>query len=199
MASTADCFLTIISLGSNAPGARGVPERTISNTLRVLQRRFGSGFRHSRLYHSAAVGRGLQPTYVNACAAFRSDVAPAALLRFFKSLEATAGRRTRASGRWAPRPLDIDIIDFGGRINNWQRPKSGLRPGRAPTSLILPHPLSHVRAFVLLPLVEVAPHWRHPALGLSAMQLIHALPVADLKSTTPLARQSRACDKSDQS
>lgn len=199
MASTADYFLTIISLGSNAPGAWGVPECAIQHALGVLNRQFGASFRHSHLYGSAAVGHGLQPAYVNACAAFRSDLSAASLLRFFKCLEMVAGRRARISGRWSPRPLDIDIIDFGGRINRWRRPKSRVRPGNAPISLVLPHPLSHVRAFVLLPLVEIAPHWRHPVLGQTAMQLIHALPTADLKSTTMLDRKPFACDKPNQS
>jgi 2-amino-4-hydroxy-6-hydroxymethyldihydropteridine diphosphokinase len=58
-----------------------------------------------------------------------------------------------------PRPLDIDILDYGGRRQGW--PPMRRERGR----LILPHPLLHRRTFVLVPLMEVAPHWRHPVFG----------------------------------
>jgi 2-amino-4-hydroxy-6-hydroxymethyldihydropteridine diphosphokinase len=64
----------------------------------------------------------------------------------------------------APRPLDLDIIDYDGRVS---------LPGEVP---VLPHPRMAERAFVLLPLAEVAPDWRHPVSHDSVAQLIAALP-----------------------
>lgn len=68
--------------------------------------------------------------------------------------------------RWSARPLDLDLIDDCGRVMNWPEPT---RPGGP---IVLPHPLMHRRGFVLVPLEEVAPHWRHPVLGASATTLL---------------------------
>src|SRR5262249_8436131 len=78
-------------------------------------------------------------------------------LRLVKGLERQAGRRLGQT--WGPRPLDIDILDFGGRRLGW--PPGRHRRGR----LILPHPEAHRRAFVLVPVADIAPAWRHPVLG----------------------------------
>lgn len=165
----------------------------MTHVLEELRQRFGATFRASPMYCSRPVGLGRQARYVNAVARFHSTLPPAALLRYFKCLERGAGRRPRTPGRWAARPLDIDIIDFAGRVVGWHRPASARRPGRAPASLVLPHPLCHLRAFVLLPLSDIEPHWHHPVLG-PIGQLLHALPKADIDGVTMLDRRAAACD-----
>jgi 2-amino-4-hydroxy-6-hydroxymethyldihydropteridine diphosphokinase len=116
----------------------------------------------SAFYETAAVGRARQPAYVNAVALIDTTLPPEALLRRLKALERTAGRR---GGRpWGRRTLDIDILDYKGRVRHWR----GRHPDfshAGPRPLVLPHPLLHVRPFVLGPLLEVAPSWRHPVLG----------------------------------
>jgi len=113
--------------------------------------------RSSNLYLTEPVGGGRQPPYLNAVIMVAAGSAPASLLRFVKQLERRAGRRLGPPMQ--ARPLDIDILDYGGRLVNW--PPQRRERGR----LILPHPQLHNRTFVLVPLLEVAPHWRHPALG----------------------------------
>jgi 2-amino-4-hydroxy-6-hydroxymethyldihydropteridine diphosphokinase len=98
------------------------------------------------------------------------------MLRLLKRIERRAGRRL--GRRWGPRPLDIDILDYRGTRIGW--PPRRREPGR----LILPHPEMHRRVFVLVPLLEIAPHWRHPILGLGARALLsHLAPakVADMR------------------
>jgi 2-amino-4-hydroxy-6-hydroxymethyldihydropteridine diphosphokinase len=89
------------------------------------------------------------------------------LLRLLKRLERRAGRRVTPPLQ--PRPLDIDILDLGGRRLNWPARR------RVSGQLVLPHPLMHERAFVLIPLMEVAPHWSHPVLGVRARTLLARL------------------------
>ena len=85
-----------------------------------------------------------------------------------KEIERRSGRR---GGRpWGPRSLDIDIIDYGGLVRHWHGGQAEFaRAG--PRPLVLPHPLAHRRPFVLRPLLDIAPDWRHPALRLSAREL----------------------------
>jgi 2-amino-4-hydroxy-6-hydroxymethyldihydropteridine diphosphokinase len=135
--------------------------------------------RSSSLYSTAPEGLGRQARYFNAVVAVEASVAPAALLRIVKQIERKAGRRL---GRhWGPRPLDIDLLDFGGRRIG--RPHGRRRPGQ----LLLPHPEMHRRAFVLLPLQEIAPSWRHPRLGVRAATLLARLGARQRAQVCPIS------------
>lgn len=159
----------LISLGSNLAGAWGSPIRSLCRAVAELQKMQIAILRVSALYETEPVGGRWQGHYLNAVIRVKANVAPAALLRMLKRLERRAGRRLGV--HWGPRPLDLDIIDFDGRRLGWP---PGLRQrGR----LVLPHPEAHRRAFVLVPLLDVAPTWRHPVLGLSATTLL-----ADLRT-----------------
>jgi 2-amino-4-hydroxy-6-hydroxymethyldihydropteridine diphosphokinase len=111
---------------------------------------------------------GRQPHYLNMVIGMHGSVAPGTLLRLLKRLERRAGRRMR--GHWKPRPLDLDILDFGGRILG-RRDRN-----RVAGRLLLPHPELHRRGFVLVPLMAAAPGWRHPVLGAHASQILARTP-----------------------
>ena len=122
----------------------------------------------SGLYETAAVGRAGQAAYVNAAALIDTALPPEALLRLLKGIERRAGRR--GGSHWGPRTLDIDILDYKGRVKHWHR----LRPRFAragPRPLVLPHPWIETRPFVLRPLLDVAPDWRHPVTKRSVQAL----------------------------
>jgi 2-amino-4-hydroxy-6-hydroxymethyldihydropteridine diphosphokinase len=121
----------------------------------------------------------------------QAHMAPAALLRLIKRIERQAGRRLGA--RWGPRSLDVDILDFGGRRLGW--PPRGRPRGR----LILPHPEMHRRAFVLVPLLEVDPHWRHPLHAVAGRTLLARLPWATRRGVRLALDFARsACEKTQQ-
>lgn len=156
-----------LALGANISGAWGSPRETLERARRELVKAGLQVVRASTVYATAPLGPGRQAGYLNAVLMLKGPLAPAGALRLVKQLERRAGRRF---GRhWGPRPLDIDILDHGGRRLGWP-------PGRRQRGLlIVPHPEMHRRAFVLVPLLEVAPHWRHPALGVSARTLLQRI------------------------
>ncbi len=166
----------------------------------------------SPLYLSVPHGcLGRQPHYLNALIIGRTSLPLSALLRACKSVEREAGRRKR--GINAARPLDIDLIDYGGRCiaSRAQRPRK--QPvtstitavtttsqkrncSRIPRSwLTLPHPEMHRRRFVLEPLAYIAPHWRHPVLGKTVRQLLARLPRPPGSIRRVLDSQWFSCDK----
>ena len=110
-----------------------------------------SGLRASRLYRSAPWGRADQPPFVNAVAAFEYDGDARSLLRGLLAIEREAGR-VRGDARWGPRRLDLDLLVFGDSE-------------MAEPDLQLPHPHLHERAFVLVPLAEVASSLDIPGRG----------------------------------
>lgn len=157
----------LLAFGSNMPGVWGSSRATLSRACRELANRGVRIVRCSSLYATRPVGGGRQPHYLNAVALAESSLAPAQLLRLLKQLERSAGRKLRP--RMRARPLDIDILDFGGRRVG--RPAATRRPGQ----LVLPHPEMQGRAFVLRPLLDVAPHWHHPGSRRSARALLERI------------------------
>jgi 2-amino-4-hydroxy-6-hydroxymethyldihydropteridine diphosphokinase len=157
----------ILGLGGNIAGAWGSPKVTLLRAFDALRQEGLEPLARSDLFRTKPVGGGRQPDYLNAVVLARASLAPAALLRRLKGLERQAGRRP--GRRLGPRPLDIDILDYGGRRLGWPG------RGRRRAGLVLPHPEAHRRAFVLVPLAQVAPHWRHPVLGLNARTLLARL------------------------
>jgi len=181
----------LLALGANQAGAWGPPEQTLARARHELA---GAGVRTlaaSRLYRTLPLGPGRQSPYLNAVLLCVARLGPGALLRLMKRLERRAGRRLRP--RWAPRCLDIDILDFGGRRLGWSGGRlERLVPGR----LILPHPQIDRRAFVLIPLLEVDPHWQHPTLAVSGRALLASLPPANRRGVRgSLAFPASACEK----
>jgi 2-amino-4-hydroxy-6-hydroxymethyldihydropteridine diphosphokinase len=138
---------------------------------RALRELDGHGLRllrASTLIVTAPFGRPNQPVFVNAAAAIETHLPPEALMRRLHAIEYAAGRRRGV--RWGPRTLDLDLLDYRGLIRNRSYPMAG---GRRP--LLLPHPGIAERSFVLEPLAEIAPHWRHPISHATAREMLRRL------------------------
>ncbi len=120
----------------------------------------------SPLYRNPAVGPHGQPDYVNAVAAIETRLAPHELLDALQAIEANQGR-VRGSVRWAPRILDLDLLLYGNCEISDER-------------LTIPHPRMQQRAFVLKPLLDIAPDMDVPGLG-SVTALLAAVSEASLQ------------------
>lgn len=161
----------LIALGANLPSRAGPPAMTLRAALDGINETLGRVVLCSRLYQSPAWPNPADPTFVNLVALIETLHAPGALLDQFKVMEASFGRRDGA--RNAPRPLDIDILDYDGRVERL-------------ANLTLPHPRLSERAFVLVPLDEILPGWIHPVSGLEAAVLVARLPEAERAEVRPL-------------
>ena len=114
----------------------------------------------SGLYLSPAWGHTDQPDFVNAVCRLDTHLGPRDLLSGLKSIEACLGRQDRF--RWGPREIDLDLLLYGDRVVD----EAGLR---------VPHPLLHERAFVLIPLAEIAPDLIHPETGFKISEHLEAI------------------------
>ena len=162
--------VSYIALGANLPGRFASPAEAVEAAIRALQVPGITLVSRSRLYRSAAWPDPSDPEFVNAVISVMTDLDASALLARLHALEAEFGRERRRTN--APRTLDLDIVDHAGRVS---------AAGETP---ILPHPRMGARAFVLLPLAEIAPDWRHPVSGQPIGDLVRALP--DPRAAVPL-------------
>jgi 2-amino-4-hydroxy-6-hydroxymethyldihydropteridine diphosphokinase len=150
----------LIALGANLPSFAGAPEATFGAALKALAAAGDIGLlARSRLYRSPAWPDASQPEYRNAVARIETRVDCVALLTRLHEIEERFGRVRDKPNQ--PRPLDLDLLDYDSLIRS-----------EAP---LLPHPRLCERAFVLLPLFEVAPGWRHPVSNASLDEMMEAL------------------------
>lgn len=145
----------------------------------------------SRFFMTPCFPTGAGPDYINATAILSTTLSPSGLLAVLHRTEADLGRQRVQ--RWGNRTLDLDLLAFGDIISpnaDGYRLWQGLAPDqqklRAPDELILPHPRMQDRAFVLVPLLDIAAEWRHPVLGLTVRQMADALPPGDVGAVVPL-------------
>ncbi len=123
----------------------------------------------SSLYTTAPIGPP-QPDFLNACALLRTGLAPEELLRTLLAIETRFGRIRQE--RWGPRLLDLDLLLFGPLV-------------LCTPTLQIPHPRMHERAFVLIPLAEIAGHWQDPISGKSIMQLAESVSPTGVELFSP--------------
>ncbi|MGE0212340.1 MAG: 2-amino-4-hydroxy-6-hydroxymethyldihydropteridine diphosphokinase [Parvibaculaceae bacterium] len=158
--------MILIGIGSNVEGPWGLPRDTVEEALRRLDRDPVRLVRASRLLVTAPYGIRDQPDFVNAVARVETELPPAELMRLLQDIELAADRRRTL--RWGPRTLDLDLLDYDGKVEG--------AAGEGSRRLILPHPGIPDRPFVLKPIAEIAPEWRHPVLHDTAQELLDRLP-----------------------
>ena len=190
----------LIALGANLPEADRTPEKTLQLALAEIEAAGPGPVRCSRFFATPCFPPGAGPDYVNAAAAL--TVPPGwdadRLLALLHSIEDAHGRRRLQ--RWGMRTLDLDLVAWGDTVlpdlptlRHWMDLPPDEQAQRAPDRLILPHPRLQDRAFVLIPLVDVAADWRHPVTGRTVAEMADALPSSDRDAVRPLQAGFNAC------
>lgn len=159
--------LAVVALGANLADARGGPAERLEAALACFSGHGLHVVKRSGWWTSQAWPDLRDPPFVNGVALVRTELAPGAALAALHDLERAFGRRRALPN--APRTLDLDLIAHGGRVLEGPH-------------LILPHPRAAERLFVMGPLAEIAPGWRHPSSGRTA---------ADLAATASVGRDAR--------
>jgi 2-amino-4-hydroxy-6-hydroxymethyldihydropteridine diphosphokinase len=155
-----------VALGANMPSAAGPPAATLRRALAAMPRHGIEVAAVSPFYRSPAWPNPADPPYVNAVAEVKTRLMPGELLKALLAVEKAFGRLRKT--RNEPRTLDLDLIDYGGLISDAE-------------TLMLPHPRVHERAFVLRPLADIAPTWRHPDTGEGVVALLENVGEAGLE------------------
>jgi 2-amino-4-hydroxy-6-hydroxymethyldihydropteridine diphosphokinase len=152
--------MILIALGANLPFRGSLPAETLRTALATLGENGVRPAKVSSFYEAPAWPDPSEPAFVNAVAAVETSQDPGALMHTLHEIETMFGRvRGKAN---APRTLDLDLLDYDGRIQN------------GPPQL--PHPRMLGRAFVLIPLAEIAPDWRHPSTEKTVDALLSDIP-----------------------
>ena len=158
--------MILIALGSNLSSHAGDPAATLRAALAHLADNGVTVSEVSQFYRTPAWPDPRDPEFVNAVARVTTELSPAELIARLHETETSFGRVR--SARNAPRTLDLDILEYDGRVSEGPP--------------VLPHPRIKTRAFVLIPMRDVAPGWRHPVSGKSIADLLAKIPEADRNS-----------------
>jgi 2-amino-4-hydroxy-6-hydroxymethyldihydropteridine diphosphokinase len=183
----------LVAFGANLPFDRRTPAETIRRAAAALSEEGLILLGLSRLYATPCFPAGAGPDYVNAAAVLQASAQDdlASIMARLHAIEARFGRK-RAQ-RWGMRTLDIDLLAAGDSVlpdaesqDRWRLMPPEAQIRTTPDRLILPHPRLQDRAFVLVPLADVAPDWRHPRTGLTVREMLDALSEADRDAVKPL-------------
>ena len=156
--------MILIGLGANLPASDGSsPKDSLLRAIEILKQKGIRVKAVSPFYKSAPVPPSDQPWFVNAVAEIETPLIPGEVLGTLHGIEEEMGRARRIKNE--ARIIDLDLLDYNGRV------LAGGEEG-----LVLPHPRMHLRHFVLQPLYDLAPGWRHPVSGKSAAELLAELP-----------------------
>lgn len=184
----------IIALGANLPSQTGSASETLLTAANMIEESAKIATTAiSRLWKTPAFPIGSGPDFVNSALTVQTSLTASQLLAALHRIEQALGR-DRTTGRWSARVIDLDLIALDELIcpnaaiqTEWRQLSPQDQQTRTPDQLILPHPRLQDRGFVLAPLAEIAPSWRHPITGQSVAGMLDALPEGACDGMAPLA------------
>jgi 2-amino-4-hydroxy-6-hydroxymethyldihydropteridine diphosphokinase len=183
----------LVALGANLPFENAPPEVTLSRAMASIVADGLKLVAVSRLFRTPCFPAGAGPDYVNAACVLQisADLEAQSVLDILHRVENRFGRKRER--RWGMRTLDLDLLALGDSVvpdatiqAQWRDLAAADQIRRVPDQLILPHPRLQDRAFVLVPLADVAPAWRHPTLGQTVAEMVEALPQPERDALVPI-------------
>ncbi len=174
-----------VAVGSNQSSGKITPKDTLRHALGLFLGESLEITKQSQWYETEAFPPGSGPDYVNAVVEIETVLPVAEILPALHQIETAMGRQRTA--RWGQRSCDLDLLAVGDAVapnphvfTHWHSLPIEQQMVLAPDQLILPHPRLQDRAFVLVPLNDIAPEWHHPVLGRTVAQMLADLPKADV-------------------
>ena len=170
----------LIAIGSNLSNDLQESYNLVSDAIKTFNSETIKDIKISKFYETPAFPPGSGPNFINCVISGDTSLLPKELLNQLHLIEEDFGR-TRIK-RWGQRTLDIDLIDFDNIIfpnntyvNEWLNMPLDMQKVKIPEQLILPHPRIQDRPFVLIPLIDVAPYWKHPLLNETPQEMLNKL------------------------
>lgn len=164
----------LVSLGSNLPSPAGTPRETLQQAVKTLGKIGLAGLEVSGLYETVPIPASDQPNFLNCALKAHTAIPAEKILSLFKVTEKALGRQL--GDRWSARTLDIDLVAYGDNVlpsrTTWDQLTCNENPSAYIDEVTVPHPRLHKRAFVLLPLMDIAPDWVHPCLSQSVREMV---------------------------
>jgi 2-amino-4-hydroxy-6-hydroxymethyldihydropteridine diphosphokinase len=172
---------TLVALGSNISDDLDKSLNVVEQSIEIISVNSMKLLNKSQFYQTPAFPIGSGPDFINCVLSVETDLSPDELLIVFHEIEATLGRKR--GKRWEQRVIDIDLLCYEDLVKpnksivtEWIDMALSEQIKRTPEHLILPHPRIQDRAFVLVPMADVAPNWRHPVIGQTTLEMRDALP-----------------------
>ncbi|MEO1918572.1 MAG: 2-amino-4-hydroxy-6-hydroxymethyldihydropteridine diphosphokinase [Paracoccaceae bacterium] len=182
----------LISLGANLPSATGTALETLEKSLGLFPSESFQIDRISKWFSTPAFPKGSGPDFVNGAIRIQTTLEPGGVMSALHRIEAQLGR-TREN-RWEPRLCDLDLIAYDNQIlpdlatfQRWNALDPAKQKTETPDQLILPHPRLQDRSFVLVPLHDIAPDWRHPITGITVSEMLGAISPEKLAEITEIS------------
>ncbi|APO85724.1 2-amino-4-hydroxy-6-hydroxymethyldihydropteridine diphosphokinase [Donghicola sp. JL3646] len=182
----------LIALGSNVTSLSSSPEQLLSESMDEISKSVGKIYFRSKNYRTPCFPAGAGPDFANAVIRVETELDIPGILEALHRIEADFGRVRTV--RWGQRTLDLDLLAADdvvcpdeATLNQWINLSLDRQMAETPDQLLLPHPRLQDRAFVLVPMADVAPDWKHPILAKTVLEMLEQLPRDEIDQVVPIS------------
>ena len=182
----------LIALGSNVTSLSTSSDQLLNESMDEISKSVGKISLRSKNYRTPCFPVGAGPDFANAVIRVETELDIQGALDALHAIEADFGRVRTV--RWGQRTLDLDLLAADDvvcpdevTVNHWINLPLNRQMAEAPDQLLLPHPRLQDRAFVLVPMADVAPDWKHPILGRTVLEMLEQLPRDEIDQVVPIS------------